>query len=174
MILNYSGIQILHYNLVANNLIFRFKFVNLKLCIRLPSREWKPPFSNYYSTKRSAKAFISFYEVPRFSFESLSMLNRHHYRETLNAVSVHTINQRRSLVDEQIFELSKNLWLFVASFYVPREQGKRQNRRVEYFTRNRAAFAVKGIIKRRVVKENSTLSVSRSNSQESPGIMKSL
>lgn len=168
MILNYSGIQILHYNLVANNLILRFKFVNLKLCIRLPSREWKPPFSNYYSIERSAKAFISFYEVPRFSFESLSMLNRHHYRGTLNAVSTDTINRRRSLVDEQIFELSKNLWLFVASFYVPREQGKRQNRRVEYFTRNRAAFAVKGIIKRRVVKENSALRAFREATRRNP------
>lgn len=168
MILNYSGIQILHYNLVANNLILRFKFVNLKLCIRLPSRQWEPPFSNYYSIERSAKAFISFYEVPRFSFESLSMLNRRHYRGTLNAVSIDTINRRRSLVDEQIFELSKNLWLFVASFYVPREQGKRQNRRVEYFTRNRAAFAVKGIIKRRVVKENSTLRAFRKATRRNP------
>lgn len=59
------------------------------------------------------------------------------------------------------------------SFMSRESTGKKAKRGVEYFTRNRAPFAVKGIIKRHVVKENSTLSVPWNDTPESRGITKS-
>ena len=116
-----------------------------------------------YSTKKSSKPFA-------FSSRSFSLHRRviiyvkslQRSRDFDNCLCRHgkgtEIVRRRA---DFRAKTSKSLRLFVsASFHLPREQRKRQNRRVEYFSGNGASFAVKGIIKGRVVKENSTLNVS--------------
>lgn len=132
--------------------------------------------AQYYSSKRSTKPFS-------FSLRSFS----HHRRVIIYVKSLQRPRDfdnclcRHGKATEIVRRLadfraktSKSLRLFVsASFRVPREQRKRRNRRSEYFSGYGAPFAVKGIIKGRVVKENSTLNVSGSDPQKSPGIMKS-